>query len=334
MIRTATGRVMVRPTKNAAARRRRRPFTTTAATADGGTTSSSFSNTQQQNSSSLLRFDVMTGTWVVFSAGRRNRPQQTESKTTTKLRLADLPQTVTGCPFCAGNEHLTPQELLTRNDMRVVPNKYPAVAPLEARAEGGQERCPHHQNHDHQHHPMSSLFNDGVLLNNQAPAIGFHEVVIESPHHNRHIASAPSSSSSSSDMARDLLTIFRDRGREHRNSNPEIEHTVFFKNHGGTAGASLVHPHSQIVSTTVVPVEAQRLQSLALDYFQRHRCNLYERLVAEELAVHYDSKDSAGDNHQSCGGPDRKLYRFGTVRQRWPVRDQNPAAIPGFRSSQ
>jgi len=169
MIRTATGRAMMARQKNAAARprRRRRPFTTTAAIANGGTnSSSSFSNTHQQSSSSLLRFDVMTGTWVVFSAGRRNRPQQTESKTTTKLRLVDLPQTVTNCPFCTGNEHLTPQELLTRNGMRVVPNKYPAVAPLQARADGGQ-RCQHHQNHDHQHHPMSSLFNVGKCLGRQ-----------------------------------------------------------------------------------------------------------------------------------------------------------------------
>lgn len=50
-----------------------------------------------------------------------------------------------------------------------------------------------------------------------------------------------------------------------------------------TAGASLIHPHAQIVSTPVVPVEAQRLQSLALAYFQKSSVSLYERIIEEEM---------------------------------------------------
>ena len=55
-----------------------------------------------------------------------------------------------------------------------------------------------------------------------------------------------------------------------------------------TAGASLIHPHAQIVSTPVVPVEAKRVQSLALEYFQKSSVSLYERIVAEEMAL-YDN---------------------------------------------
>ena len=214
---------------------------------------------------SLLRFDMMTGTWVVYSSGRHNRPHQTDS-TPTKICLHELPKILDNCPFCAGNEHMTPKAMLVTNGLRVVPNKYPAVAPLKV-----EEK--------HQHH-MPFLINDGILTNNQVPAVGFHEVVIESPYHNEHIATSPDNS-----MARDLLTAFRNRGLEHR-QYADIEHTVFFKNHGSTAGASLVHPHSQIVSTPVVPVEAERLQSLALQYFKTHRTNLYERILSEELTLH------------------------------------------------
>ena len=207
----------------------------------------------------------MTGTWVVYSSGRKNRPHQTDS-TPTKIRLDELPRIVSDCPFCKGNEHMTPMAKLVSNGMRVVPNKYPAVAPLKV-----EEK--------HQHH-MPFLINDGILTNNQVPAVGFHEVVIESPYHDEHIAT-----SADNRMARELLTAFRDRGVEHRQYD-DIEHTVFFKNHGSTAGASLVHPHSQIVSTPVVPVEAERLQSLALQYFKTHRSSLYERILAEELTLH------------------------------------------------
>lgn len=185
---------------------------------------------------SLLRFDAMTGTWVVYSTSRRNRPRQTDSLP-THLRLSELPRIVDDCPFCAGNEGMTPPALYRiqsngsgSGGVRVVPNKYPAVALLR----------PYQKHH---HNELPNLINDGVLTNNQVPAVGFHEVVIESPYHNDHIATTTSNS-----MARDLLTAFRDRGIEHRQYD-DVEHTVFFKNHGTTAGASLVHPHSQIVST-------------------------------------------------------------------------------------
>jgi UDPglucose--hexose-1-phosphate uridylyltransferase len=163
--------------------------------------------------------------------------------------------------------------------MRVVPNKYPAVTPLKV------------QEKQYQHRHMRFLIHDGILNNNQVPAVGFHEVVIESPYHNDHIAIHHDNHI----MARDLLRAFRDRGLEHREYE-EIEHTVFFKNHGSTAGASLVHPHSQIVSTPVVPVEAERLQSLALGYFMTHRSNLYERIVEEELQLLNQNPQGDGNN--------------------------------------
>jgi galactose-1-phosphate uridylyltransferase len=45
----------------------------------------------------------------------------------------------------------------------------------------------------------------------------------------------------------------------------------------------------------VVPVEAERLQSLAMQYFQRHRRSLYEQIIAEELALHHnhDNKNTS-----------------------------------------
>lgn len=253
---------------------------------------------------SVLRFDAMTGTWVVFSSGRRNRPKQTESSdaSTTKIPLSELPDIVTDCPFCAGNEHMTPTVLLEHGEMRVVSNKYPAVAPLEdalfqeAGATTTSNASTTTTASGYQHHAHTAfLKNEGALLNNQIPALGFHEVVIESPYHNQHIAT---SASSSAVMARDLLTVFRDRGLEHR-VYEDIEHTVFFKNHGSTAGASLIHPHSQIVSTPVVPVEAQRLQSLALEYFKTHRRSLYEQIIAEELAVHNSTTTNISSSHGS-----------------------------------
>jgi Galactose-1-phosphate uridyl transferase, N-terminal domain len=232
------------------------------------------SDSSSSSSSSILRLDVMTGTWVVYSKNRRHRPNQMQQQqqqqhqesssssssssrqgSSSRIRLAQLPRHVHDCPFCQGNEHMTPTVLSciggrNNNTMRVVPNKYPAVAPLLHVAVDQQCEEQHHHNHHH-HHRMPFLMknnnnDDGILLNNQVAAVGFHEVVIESDHHNAHLATGTSGPG----MTCDLLTAFLQRGLEHRAlSSARIEHSVFFKNHGITAGASLMHPHSQIVST-------------------------------------------------------------------------------------
>ena len=190
------------------------------------------SSSASNGSSSVLRFGEMSGTWVVFSKGRRDRPKQMKHEVAVP-KLADLPSHQDDCPFCIENQHMTPDVLYSTRNMRVVPNLYPAVSHIEECGDYKEEE--------------TTVFLDQHPLNNEVPAVGFHEVVIESPHHNAHLAT------SSGDMALELLQCFRERGRAHR-SHDEIEHTVFFKNHGPTAGASLVHPHSQIVSTPVVPV--------------------------------------------------------------------------------
>lgn len=227
---------------------------------------------------SVLRLDELTGTWVVFAAGRANRPKQTKSND-AKVKLADLPSVVENCPFCKGNEHMLEHICLTYNDndgdcVRVVPNKYPAVDPMISNTETKRAVV------------RKSMFNPekAADFKIETPAVGFHEVIIESTNHNKHIAA------SSLENTKHLLFAFRERGRAHAKVEG-VEHTCYFKNHGATAGASLVHPHAQVVSTPVVPAEAARLQSLALDYFEKNRTSLYERIIDEELLLYYDDED-------------------------------------------
>ena len=216
---------------------------------------------------SVLRLDEMTGLWVVFATGRSRRPADFSYSSNPQLRLTEGPDYVCNCPFCGGNEHMTTAPLLQIGNARVVPNKYPAIDPM----------LPHTM-------PRKSVYRPSRVasVHHETPAVGFHEVVIESPIHNAHIAT-----SSNSAQARDLLLCFRNRGQvHHKQAGRGIEHTVYFKNHGATAGASLTHPHAQVVSTPVVPIEAQRLQSLALEYFKKNRVCLYERVIEEELRLH------------------------------------------------
>ncbi len=81
-----------------------------------------------------LRHDPATGRWAAIAPARAARPGAAEP-------ASDDPAT---CPFCAGNEHLTPPETLRLGDgpdwgVRVVPNLYPALERQEVVIHG-----PHH----------------------------------------------------------------------------------------------------------------------------------------------------------------------------------------------
>jgi UDPglucose--hexose-1-phosphate uridylyltransferase len=73
---------------------------------------------------SRLRHDPLTGEPILFAPERRERPNAFEG--------GAAPDENGVCPFCPGNEHETPPEVARsgsggRWDLRVVPNRYPAV---------------------------------------------------------------------------------------------------------------------------------------------------------------------------------------------------------------
>ena len=133
------------------------------------------------------------------------------------------------CPFCPGNEESTPPALETygrdgRWVVRIVPNRYPAFYgddPLSVRNLG-----PVHV---------------------QAPASGIHEVLVFSP-----------STASRADLDdRDaglVMAALRDRVEEHARA-ANIRYTQAIVNHGREAGASLSHPHGQLLGMPFVPGE-------------------------------------------------------------------------------
>ncbi len=78
------------------------------------------------------------------------------------------------------------------------------------------------------------------VVPNKFPITDIHEVIIHSPDHNADIEKMPL------DQVGRILTCYRDRYRAH-DSDGQV---LIFANHGFHAGASLAHPHSQLV---VVP---------------------------------------------------------------------------------
>jgi UDPglucose--hexose-1-phosphate uridylyltransferase len=205
-----------------------------------------------------LRQDYATKEWVIIATERAKRPHDLIKG---RSDPPPLPDHDPHCPFCPGNEHLTPGELFALRDgaspteqwrVRVVPNKFPALVP-----DGRPQRS-----------------RRGLYL--RMEGVGQHEVVIETPEHNKTLALL------TVEQVTDVVRVYRARYQA-LNENPANELVLIFRNHGERAGTSLVHPHSQIVATPFVPVPIRRqLYEAERHYDAMGRC-VYCDILAHEL---------------------------------------------------
>ena len=211
--------------------------------------------------SSVIRQDLSTKDWTIFSVKRAERPYDFKSKETKKA----LKEYEPGCPFCAGNEENTPDPLLVINggkswSVRVVKNKFPAVQAMEAFDEGShQER--------HLEGPYMSI--DGV---------GEHEVIIESPRHDDNIIKMKTS------HVEKIISAYRERFIE-VSSQFEKQLVIIFKNYGKKAGASLDHSHSQLVAIPFVPEYIRHKVSESQKYFAENRRCVYCDILKYEVEL-------------------------------------------------
>ena len=79
-------------------------------------------------------------------------------------------------------------------------------------------------------------------------AFGFHDVLIEHRKHSHTLIDM------SHEEMNHILDAYRQRYRMLK-KDKRIESIIIFRNHGKSAGTSLVHPHSQIVGMPVVPYQ-------------------------------------------------------------------------------
>jgi UDPglucose--hexose-1-phosphate uridylyltransferase len=200
---------------------------------------------------SQLRRDPTTREWVIIATERAARPHSFQR--TPEPR----PTSREGCPFCPGQESKTPPEVLVYAQdggwrVRVVPNLYAALTPG-----GSTER----------------QIADGHFM--AMDGVGAHEVVIETPDHDRPMALM------SDEEVLAILRAYQERYRALKES-PNVSFVVIFKNHGARAGTSLDHPHSQIVATPIAPLRVRRKFEIATDYYDARGSCLYCDVVKWE----------------------------------------------------
>lgn len=179
---------------------------------------------------SSLRQDPLTGRWVLLAEGRGGRPNDFPLLARPVSDPAD-------CPFCPGHEDQTPREVLatgrpanaTNDDpgwkIRVFPNKFPAVEPGAGNF-------------------MDDDSSQGLFR--EIPGNGRHEVIVYSPSH----GDGPTRLSKEDLL--DLLVVVRNRYR-FLSTQEGVKYVLPFWNHGPEAGATLAHPHLQIIASPLVP---------------------------------------------------------------------------------
>lgn len=189
---------------------------------------------------SELRQDLVSGDWVLVATGRARRPHSFIREKRLKFE-----QPISQCPFEdpqvtghgeplliyyeKGKRKKTDKgakKLVKKWSLQVVQNKYPAFGPGDC----------------------STTYREGPYA--LMDGAGFHEIIITHDHY-KHIHSLPI------EKVEEIIKAYQERYlalMEHKCVN----YISIFHNHGREAGATIPHPHSQLIAMPIIPADIGR----------------------------------------------------------------------------
>ncbi len=213
---------------------------------------------------SEFRKDIVSGDWVIISSKRGKRPDQFK----TKIKRKIVPKN--NCPFEDPQKAGNGNPILIYPDkknwiVQVIPNRFPAVK--------HQKICPIPEEKG----PYAVM-----------DANGFHDLVITRDHYKNfpHLDKA---------AANLLFKTFKDRYLMF-NEHECLEYIFIFANWGPKAGASIFHPHYQIISLPIIPPDVSRSLSGSLRYYQDNNrcvhCAMIEYEMKEKKRIVYENEEA------------------------------------------
>jgi UDPglucose--hexose-1-phosphate uridylyltransferase len=207
-----------------------------------------------------MRQNRFTKEWVVIATERAKRPEELK----TKREITQLPKYSPTCPFCPGNEQMSPGEVMRLNGndgswrVKVVPNKFAALS-----REG---------------EPTRKVERSKRTIN----GVGIHDVIVETPDHSMTTALLPD------DQVTAILNVYKQRYDE-ISRDSRITQITIFKNYGAAAGASLEHSHSQLIASPVISHQVRDRMYEALRHYDEFGecifCQVNEEEMAEKTRV-------------------------------------------------
>ncbi len=246
---------------------------------------------------SELRQNLATKEWYVIATERAKRPHDF---TKEKRHREDVEHSKK-CPFCVGNEHMTPSptyEVVENGQwiIKAVPNKFAAFKP-----EGDTRRT------------VRGIYR-------KMEGVGYHEVIIESHIHNDFYTKM--SLSHIEKIIKAYLNRFNTIIKDDR-----IETVIIFKNYGPSAGCSLAHPHSQLIATPITPTPMRNILEAAKRYYDdmgecaycvmmEEELSEKERIVLENDSYVVFCPYASGGAFESWIVPKRHNPNFGSINEK------------------
>lgn len=209
---------------------------------------------------SEMRKDAVSGEWVLIAAGRAVRPHAFARRKREGVRLQGT------CPFegerINGSDPLLwyPHPASIKKDaikdwfVQVITNKYPAVMP-------------------HVDRTCAVAAEDGPY--DRIEGAGYHEVIITRPHDK-------SLGQMSVEEAALVVRAYRERYAA-LDADVCVAYILIFHNHGREAGASIDHPHSQLIALPIIPPDVQRSVRGSAEFYEAHAACIHCRLINWEL---------------------------------------------------
>lgn len=212
---------------------------------------------------SELRFDLVSKDWVIIATGRAKRPESFKDE--KRKRVTESSKT---CPFCNIKTQQPPTFMSAQGEVVfggwdklpkdwttvVIPNKYPALMP----------------------YPNLNKRSEGELYR-KMNAAGFHEVVITRDHRK-------AMAQFQVEEVKEVFDAYQARYSELM-VKKFVNHISIFHNHGPEAGASIAHPHSQIITTPLIDTDLNSALNNAKDYYKKNKKCVYCQMSKWEMKV-------------------------------------------------
>ncbi|MEN8152445.1 MAG: DUF4931 domain-containing protein [Acidobacteriota bacterium] len=201
-----------------------------------------------------IRRDPFSDAIVIYSPERAERPDYTGYEKKIVLKPEN-------CPFCEGNEEMTPPEIISvrakgnKNGpgwkVRVIPNKFPVLG-IEGETSVGGAGC------------YESI-----------SAVGAHEVIIETPDHELQKKEL------NPYHYERIFGIIRERIADLKNDE-RFKYIQVFKNHGSPAGATISHHHSQLIALPFIPGSIKTMLDKAKLFYEKTGRSIFDEILKTE----------------------------------------------------
>ena len=187
-----------------------------------------------------LRKDYILDRYVIIAENRKQRPKQFRHEIKEDIKI---------CYFCPGNEHTTPKEkgrVEFKNKwlIRWFPNLFPAVE------------------------LKGSPVIKGKKFTKKSAAYGYHEVIVETPEHNKQMADL------STEHIAEVLKVYALRIKE---LSQKAKYVVVFKNQGIMGATSLVHSHTQLLTYPKIPEAVKEKLNAIKKYKKCPYCDIIKQ---------------------------------------------------------